>query len=52
VFYRGYEIYRQQIVINNSYSPLNVNIVIPQLAYIHYINRPIQLLSPFITNIV
>ncbi|CAF0724065.1 unnamed protein product [Rotaria sp. Silwood1] len=50
VFYRGYEIYRQQIVINNSYVPSNLNIIIPQLTYIHYTNRPIQLLSPFMTN--
>ncbi|CAF1151172.1 unnamed protein product [Rotaria sordida] len=50
VFYRGYEIYRQQIIINNSYIPLNINIIIPRLTYLHYTNRPIQLLSPFMTN--
>ncbi|CAF5126934.1 unnamed protein product, partial [Rotaria sp. Silwood1] len=33
VFYRGYEIYRQQIVINNSYVPLNLNIIIRELTY-------------------
>ncbi|CAF0933761.1 unnamed protein product [Adineta steineri] len=50
VFHRGYEIYRQQILIKNIYTPLNLTIIIPQMAYLHYANRPIQLLSPFVTN--
>ncbi|CAF0970736.1 unnamed protein product [Adineta steineri] len=50
VFHRGYEIYRQQILIKNIYMPLNLTIIIPQMAYRHYANRPIQLLSPFVTN--
>ncbi|CAF1275534.1 unnamed protein product [Adineta steineri] len=50
VFHRGYEIYRQQILIKNIYMPLNLTIIIPQMAYLHYANRPIQLLSPFVTN--
>ncbi len=50
VFYRGYEVYRQQIDINDVYIPLNLTIIIPQSRYIVYSNQPIQSLSPFVNN--
>ncbi len=50
VFYRGYEIYRQRIDINDVYTPLNLTIIIPQSRYFVYSNRSIQSLSPFVNN--
>jgi len=50
VLYRGYEIYHQQILIHDVYTPLNLTIIIPQSIYRSYSNSPIQSLSPFINN--
>ena len=50
VLYRGYEIHRQPITINNVYIPLNLTIIIPQSQYASYANRPIQTLSPFVNR--
>lgn len=48
VFYRGYEVYRQQINIGNVYIPLNLTIIIPRSQYLPHSNQPIQSLSPFV----
>lgn len=48
VLYRGYEIHRQPITINNVFIPLNLTIIIPQSQYMPYTHQPIQYLSPFV----
>ncbi|UJR25919.1 hypothetical protein I4U23_007267 [Adineta vaga] len=47
VFHRGYEIHRQQIMIQDLFVPLNLTIIIPQIAYLPYSSRPVRILSFF-----
>ncbi|CAF1003524.1 unnamed protein product [Adineta ricciae] len=52
VFFRGYEVHRQPIVIQDVLIQLNLTIIIPQVAYVPYSFQPIRILSAFVTNSV
>jgi len=43
VLYRGYEVHRQSITIQDAMSPLNINITVPSSTYNSYTYKPFQL---------
>ena len=51
MLYHGHEIYRQQIIINDVFIPLNLTIIIPRSAYLSYRNKRNQPVSPFVNNL-